>query len=123
MRHVIVIIATLAIACCAGELEKAKAVQEGAKVQTYGELIDLACNEVMVDTVVRAGEARPELADALPILCPETIGVSWRSPIWRYRPAFALICGLCRRRRPSQRMNESPHWSARLVRRASFVHT
>ena len=66
-----VLIWALALGGCAVQVEAFKT----KKVEAYGMALDTICKEVMFDTAVKALEARPELAVALPILCPKTIGL------------------------------------------------
>ena len=63
----IVVLGALTLGACAGSAAK--------RVDKYGKLLDIACRAATFDSVVVAVQKRPELAVALPILCPETIGV------------------------------------------------
>jgi len=71
MRYLFIVPLALLLASCAVQVEAFKT----KKVEAYGMALDIICKEVMFDTAVKALEARPELAIALPILCPKTIGL------------------------------------------------
>jgi len=73
-KFAIVGLLALTLGGCAGWSAGIEVVKE-KKITAYGQALDVVCGEVMVDTVVRAVMERPELLIALPLLCPETIGV------------------------------------------------
>ena len=66
MRAPLIIATAFALASCAEFTER--------RVDKYGDFLDVACRAVTFDSVVVAVQKRPELAIALPLLCPATIG-------------------------------------------------
>ena len=67
MKKYLLICMLAMLTACAGFAEK--------RVDQYGKLLDVTCGAATFSSVVVAVQRRPELAVALPILCPDTIGV------------------------------------------------
>lgn len=70
-------IALLTLSGCAGYVKQAHTMQQQVhadKMATEGELLDLACDVLLVNDVRDAIVARPEMNVGLPIICPGSVG-------------------------------------------------